>query len=213
MCFGLQGDLAEKKGQIAHIDRDPSNSTPENLVYLCMEHHDQYDSRTSQSKGMTPNELRFYRDELYKTLDTNPPPWPDTRANAAKTHSKKGRATGIARGSRSFELYDRRIEIYRAAKDLLGRIVSSSSVEMADAAAFARATDEALFLFDDDIAAYLADIYRRAMKLAALTHVLEGLPAGERRTQVVNEQMEIVLWFDNQFEVLRNKLKPFLRGS
>ncbi len=58
VCFGLSNDTAEKKGQVAHIDRDASNSARDNLVFLCFDHHDQYDSRTSQSKGLTMEEVR-----------------------------------------------------------------------------------------------------------------------------------------------------------
>lgn len=54
-----------RKGQIAHLNHDASDRRFENLVYLCLEHHDEYDGRTSQSKGYTVDELRAYRDRLY----------------------------------------------------------------------------------------------------------------------------------------------------
>ena len=69
ICYGLNNDASVKSGQIAHIDRDHSNSTFENLAWMCLEHHDQYDSRTSQSKGFRPKEITFYRDALYKFID------------------------------------------------------------------------------------------------------------------------------------------------
>lgn len=53
-----------KSGQICHIDRDRGNNDPDNLVFLCLEHHDLYDSTTRQSKGFTKAELRFYRNLL-----------------------------------------------------------------------------------------------------------------------------------------------------
>ena len=61
LCFGFDGDLSRKKGQVAHIDQDSSNPDEANLVYLCFEHHDEYDSSTSQSKGITQAELREYK--------------------------------------------------------------------------------------------------------------------------------------------------------
>ena len=64
----LTGDLSEKKGQIAHLDRDPSNSDPDNLAFLCLEHHDEYDSRPSQSKGLTIEEVKRYRADLPAAL-------------------------------------------------------------------------------------------------------------------------------------------------
>ncbi len=64
VCFSLSSDTEEKKGQVAHIDRDSSNSARDNLVFLCLDHHDRYDSRTSQSKGLTVEEVRGYRAQL-----------------------------------------------------------------------------------------------------------------------------------------------------
>lgn len=64
VCFGLSNDAEEKKGQVAHIDRDASNSARDNLVFLCFDHHDQYDSRTSQSRALTVEEVRRYRAQL-----------------------------------------------------------------------------------------------------------------------------------------------------
>jgi hypothetical protein len=34
-------------------------------VYLCFDHHDEYDGRSSQSKGLTEGEVREYRNRLY----------------------------------------------------------------------------------------------------------------------------------------------------
>ena len=69
ICFGLNHDLDWKVGQIAHIDRNSSNSSFENLTWMCLEHHDQYDSKTSQSKGLRPREIKFHRNKLYKVID------------------------------------------------------------------------------------------------------------------------------------------------
>lgn len=69
LCFGLRGDFREKNGQLAHIDRNSSNSDADNLCYLCLEHHDLYDSSRSQSKGFTPGELRHYQQALYANIE------------------------------------------------------------------------------------------------------------------------------------------------
>lgn len=66
LCFGLHRDFGVKRGQVAHLDRNPANSSVENLVFLCIEHHEEYDTRTSQSKGWTIQELVTYRTELYR---------------------------------------------------------------------------------------------------------------------------------------------------
>ena len=55
-----------KAGQIAHLDRDKANAALDNLAFLCFEHHDRYDSRTSQSKNFSIAEVKAYREELYR---------------------------------------------------------------------------------------------------------------------------------------------------
>jgi hypothetical protein len=57
MCFHLHGDLSVKAGQLAHIDRDPSNDAEANLAFLCLRHHDEYDTKPRQSKRWQPAEL------------------------------------------------------------------------------------------------------------------------------------------------------------
>jgi hypothetical protein len=67
-CFALFGDIDVKTGQIAHLDHDHSNKGLDNLAYLCLIHHDQYDSRTSQSKGFRETEVKRFRSELYSIV-------------------------------------------------------------------------------------------------------------------------------------------------
>jgi hypothetical protein len=73
ICYGLHGDEAEKKGQIAHLDHDPSNNALDNLAFLCFDHHDQYDSHTKQSKGLTIKDVKRYRDQLRTFVAKNLP--------------------------------------------------------------------------------------------------------------------------------------------
>ena len=68
VCYGLDGDLKTRPGQIAHLDRDRSNAAPDNLAWLCLQHHDQLDSRTSQSLGLTTGEVKEFRARLWKAI-------------------------------------------------------------------------------------------------------------------------------------------------
>ena len=69
ICFGLDGDFSRKKGQIAHLDHDPANNDLGNLAFLCLDHHDEYDSRSSQAKGLKSSEVKIYRANLYHAVD------------------------------------------------------------------------------------------------------------------------------------------------
>lgn len=70
ICFGLDRDTRLKSGQIAHLDQDPSNHKEANLAFLCFDHHDAYDSKTSQRKNFTVGEIKEFRHELYATINT-----------------------------------------------------------------------------------------------------------------------------------------------
>lgn len=67
LCVGIDGNTAERPGQIAHLNGDHSDNRLENLVWLCLEHHDKFDSKTSQTKNYTQIEVRNYRDSLYQS--------------------------------------------------------------------------------------------------------------------------------------------------
>jgi hypothetical protein len=97
ICVALRCDVSEKKGQIAHLDRDPSNNDPDNLAFLCLEHHDQYDSRPSQSKGFTLEEVKRYRAALPEALARPGSPLSDVRvqASAALAGVRPGSAEAV----------------------------------------------------------------------------------------------------------------------
>ncbi len=73
-CYGLNNDQEVKDGQIAHINRNASDNRQDNLAFLCLLHHDQYDAKRSQSKGLTENELRTYRNKLYEQFNKEESP-------------------------------------------------------------------------------------------------------------------------------------------
>jgi len=68
ICFGLHNDSEPKAGQFAHLDHDATNNDPNNIAYLCLSHHDQYDGSTSQSAAISMHEVTLYREELYKFI-------------------------------------------------------------------------------------------------------------------------------------------------
>jgi hypothetical protein len=64
----LKDQFDEKLGQIAHLDKHPSHSEEDNLVYLCFDHHTIYDSTTRQHKNYTITEVKRYRRRLYEEV-------------------------------------------------------------------------------------------------------------------------------------------------
>lgn len=97
LCLYLNDRDEVRKGQLGHLNHQPEDARFENLVWLCLEHHDEFDSRTSQSKGLTEQEVRAYRDRLYEHISVkagrrnyyeDPPPveLPPFEANSEYDH-------------------------------------------------------------------------------------------------------------------------------
>jgi hypothetical protein len=79
LCFGLHGDSAIKKGQIAHLNHDRALNHVSNLVYLCFDHHDEFDSTTRQSKGLAEAEVATYRMRLHEHVQASSSPMSTSR--------------------------------------------------------------------------------------------------------------------------------------
>ena len=79
LCFHLSRDLGEKHGQIAHIDKDPSNPSEDNLAFMCLPHHSLFDSKTSQHKNYTQNEVKSARAVLYEAIASHKHAGPQPR--------------------------------------------------------------------------------------------------------------------------------------
>lgn len=69
LCFWLEGKDEVQKGQIAHLDQNSANPREENLVFLCFDHHDEFDGTPRIAKGLRVDEVRHWRDELYRELE------------------------------------------------------------------------------------------------------------------------------------------------
>jgi len=69
LCFHLRGKLTETLGQIAHIDRNRTNGAEDNLAWMCLRHHSQYDSTNRQHKNYTPAEVKKARLKLYAAIE------------------------------------------------------------------------------------------------------------------------------------------------
>ena len=72
LCVYLDYDNNVKRGQIAHINHKPDDNREDNLVFLCLTHHDQYDGQTRLSRKFAADELKYYRDLLCEEYAVQP---------------------------------------------------------------------------------------------------------------------------------------------
>ncbi|HEY0556820.1 MAG TPA: hypothetical protein VGG20_21365 [Thermoanaerobaculia bacterium] len=205
ICFGLNRDAGIKAGQIAHLDQDPSNNDPDNLAFLCFDHHDAYDSKTRQSKNFTESEVKLYRTELGEFFGSEKF-WPSPPQAGPEDTSMRSEV------EISLELYDRRIAVYRILRDFLIKVLGNTRVEIEDLRRFAQETEEAIFLFDARIARYLDDVYQHAVRLRAAGQRMEHpgqIPDQEWR-DAIKEDGDLLNWFSSQFTEARTLFKRYL---
>jgi hypothetical protein len=206
LCYGIHRDSTVKQGQLAHVDQNAAHSDYENLVFLCLPHHDQYDSRTSQSKNFSQGEVRRYRGELDAYLkglsDTKAAaiPWPDFGASGEPAVSAQ-RPKVVA----SPEVYDRKIAVYRALRTFLITAVKGATVGLQDLGRFAEDTDEALFLLGPEVSDYLRQVYVKGVRLYYTSNRIrdERLSPQADYSEVVHENADVLNWLSAQLEACR----------
>ncbi|MCL7419985.1 MAG: hypothetical protein M8364_03680 [Methylobacter sp.] len=118
----------------------------------------------------------------------------------------------LAQNKLKFDLFDRRLTVYEAARTLLSSIMTSGKAKDEEVFKFMVSTREAKWLFNESVAEYLdKQLHHKAIDLQTLDAMLEGEPVGEERTKNVHAQAEIKKWFMAQYEVLDEKFSPFLK--
>jgi hypothetical protein len=107
--------------------------------------------------------------------------------------------------------YDRRFQIYDAARTLLIHIIQQAAISREEIYVFIRGTADAIFLLDDDLVSYFREWQTRAFRLEVIASVIDAPRGSLTREQLIEEKFVIFHWFESQFDVLITKFKPFLR--
>lgn len=105
------------------------------------------------------------------------------------------------------ELYERRLAVYMALTSLMGTIAREADVSLEELSMFLQKTRESHFLFSENIQMYLDDIYKAAVDVRSHASQLHenGLPIGEKRTDLAKKNTELLHWFSSQWPVARKK--------
>lgn len=106
----------------------------------------------------------------------------------------------------SLEVYEKKIQIYRATRRFLNLVLVNGTITVEQLADFSIETDEALFLFDKRVADYLQKLYKNAVKLYSYNNRLSSSrpPIGEELSKLVEEDSGLLIWFTEQIEAARN---------
>jgi hypothetical protein len=120
----------------------------------------------------------------------------------------------IAAAKFNFDLYDKRYATFDAARRLLIAAVQHDHVDAEQVIIFKIETAEAVFLFDHDIAAYLAglqDKISRFRSLKAQEKAADDYNEEEKRQRLVDLSSEQHQLLNNELAIIVDKFKPYLQ--
>ncbi len=116
------------------------------------------------------------------------------------------RSSRSARGTRK-SLHTRRSEVYKDVVRILTLLGQKGDLRKEELLDFRSRTQDAALLFDEEVAAYIEEIYSRGVKLMSTSEILKGtaLPIGEERDQVTVENAKQLIWLADQLALVRKK--------
>ncbi len=115
-----------------------------------------------------------------------------------------------AKGTRR-SIHSRRSEVYKDVVRILTLLGQKGDLRKEELLDFRSRTQDAALLFDDEIAAYIEEIYSRGVKLMSTSEILKGtaLPVGEERDQVTVENTKQLIWLADQLALVRKKFQNY----
>lgn len=115
----------------------------------------------------------------------------------------------------TLEAYDRRILVYRTVRQFIRDVCADLNPGIQLILKFAWDTDEALFLFDTDLADYLETIFKNALRLHTTAVIKDRMltrpDESDNYEAIIKEDSELSLWFTAQPAEIRTRFAPFLR--
>ncbi len=104
------------------------------MSFLCLPHHDEYDGKPSQSKRWAPKELTESKNKLTEFIEKNfdkLSPEFETSKPIKRTRYKKNNKEE-KRQIITPEVYNLRISIYNAYRDLIVKILRDTKIDLQD---------------------------------------------------------------------------------
>ncbi|MGC9368302.1 MAG: hypothetical protein ACP5DX_02065 [Paracoccaceae bacterium] len=108
------------------------------------------------------------------------------------------------------KLFDRRWQVFKESQAFLSEILREAKYSEESYWKFTDTCQRARFLFKDDISKYLMEIRTRAGQMRMYQKQLEGLPVGQKRSDIVEKENIELAWLADQLVPIFDKFKPYL---
>jgi len=118
---------------------------------------------------------------------------------------------GLAREKFKLDMFEKRFAVYKATQRFLTVIFQVGKVDLDKLFEFRRDTQDATFLFGQEIPAYLKRLDVQALNLMAINDELRDLPVGEERGFLCRKKTELSGALTGELSELKNVFAPYLR--
>lgn len=117
----------------------------------------------------------------------------------------------LAKDKLRLDLFEKRFSVYKGVQVFLTKVMSKGRVEQDDLFEFRAATQDAVFLFEEDIPEFIKSLDEKALTVNTIGEQLEGIPRGEERSRLVGQRSEGLRWLWGQLPHLKDVFGPYLR--
>lgn len=109
------------------------------------------------------------------------------------------------------DLFEKRFAVYKGIQVFLTYILINAKFEMAELFKFRANTQDAIFLFGEDVTNYISLVDKKALEFWSLSEELEGLPIGEERSKACKEKTCLLKWLIDELPQLKDIFSPYLK--
>jgi hypothetical protein len=118
----------------------------------------------------------------------------------------------IQKNQFKFDLYNRRLQVFKALTELLGAVLRDGNVDTQKLNSFIVGSSEDEFLFDKEVSQLIDTIRTKAIHLQFVIGRLSDQSLGvcSERTKLAEEHFALLGWFTDQFEISKKIFKKYL---
>jgi len=119
----------------------------------------------------------------------------------------------LAKDKLKLDLFEKRFVVYKGVQRFLTHILQEAGFEIDKLYEFRRDTQDAIFLFDDEITEYLRSIDHKALDMRTKAKQYEDMPAGEERSRLCEEESKLLKELIDELPFLKDVFAPYLKFS
>lgn len=109
--------------------------------------------------------------------------------------------------------FDQRFAVFKDVQNVLSEIAGRAKMDLVYADKLAYAAQRARFFFGDEIAEYILDMRKNVLEIWAAHEELDGLPSGDKRTDLVRVKASNLKYAGEQLSEIFRKFGPYMDFS